>query len=48
MAEKSGMKKIKWMDGTKKAVTKTYKASKMLPVDGQGCQKGGKRDKKAY
>jgi hypothetical protein len=47
MADK-GMKMVKWMEGPKKMVTKTYKAGKMLPVDGKGCQKGGKRDKKAY
>lgn len=41
------MKKIKWTDGPKKMVAKNFKPGKMLPVDGQGCQKGGKRDKKA-
>lgn len=47
MADKQ-MKKIKWTSGPKKMVTKNYKAGKMLPVDGKGCQKGGKSGKKAY
>lgn len=43
MAYDKPTKKIKWMSGNKKTITKTYKASKMVPVDGQGCQKRGKK-----
>ncbi len=43
MAYDKPAKKVKWMSGNKKTITKTYKSSKMLPVDGQGCQKRGKK-----
>jgi hypothetical protein len=43
MAYAKKPKTIKWNSGSKKTITKTYKASKMVPVDGQGCQKRGKK-----
>jgi len=43
MAYEKAKKMVKWNSASKKGITKTYKASKMVPVDGQGCQKRGKK-----
>jgi hypothetical protein len=43
MAYEKAKKMVKWNSASKKGITKTYKESKMVPVDGQGCQKRGKK-----